>query len=100
MSENSQHGQETQFLYNQYDAVRQIEESQTKKYEDFKARLKAFEGVKTLDEARELASKILPVANEISHFNVGLAKCTIINRQDMLRISLDSDKEFVSYNFE
>lgn len=72
---------------------------QEEKYNSFKERLSEFEGIETLEEAINLAKKILPVNNEITRFNVGNAKITIVNRKDNLRISLDSDKEFISYDF-
>ena len=72
---------------------------QEEKYNSFKERLSEFEGIETLEEAINLAKKILPVNNEITRFNVGNANITIVNRKDNLRISLDSDKEFISYDF-
>lgn len=70
-----------------------------KKYNEFKDRITKFEEIKTLDEAKSLASEILPVANEINVFNIGSAKCYVINREDNLRITLDSINEFISYDF-
>ena len=66
---------------------------------EFKERLKQFDEVESLEEALELAKKILPVKNEITRFNVGEGKCTIVNRKDNFRISLDTETEFVSYDF-
>ena len=86
--------------YIQYEIKKQIEENNLKKYEAFKIRMEEFSKINSLEEAKALASKILPVAKEISHFNIGNAKCTIINRDDLFRISLDSSEEFTSYNFE
>ena len=66
----------------------------------FKERIQAFANVKTIDEARELIKKILPVANKINKFKIGNAVCTVINDEKMLRISIDAETEFISYNFE
>ena len=100
MAENTTNTRQTQLTYSQYEAIRQIEVSNLHKYEEFKARMKAFENVHTLEEAKAVALKILPTSNELTRFNVGNAKCTIVNRTDLLRISLDSNSEFISYNFE
>ena len=66
---------------------------------EFKERIAPFEAVSTLEEAKELAAKVLPTANEVNRFYVGDAKCVIINREDMLRISIDTADEFLSYDF-
>ena len=100
MAENTTNTGQTQLTYSQYEAIRQIEVSNLNKYEEFKSRMKEFDTVHTLEEAKELALKILPTSNELTRFNVGNAKCTIVNRADLLRISLDSNSEFISYNFE
>lgn len=85
--------------YGQMNAVLQIEIQNKEKYEKFKSRLAAFQEVSTLEEAKELAQKILPVAKEVNRFRVGNAKCTVILKKDMLRISVDTPEEFISYDF-
>ena len=69
------------------------------KYLQFKERISKFENIVTLDDARALARQILPTAQEMSQFRVGTAICTVVNKDDMVRISLDSDKEFICYDF-
>lgn len=69
------------------------------KYVEFKKRIKRFKDVQTLDEAKQLAIEILPVANEINMFSVGSGKCYVINREDNFRITLESANEFISYDF-
>ena len=69
------------------------------KTEEFIERIKAFGDVHSIQEAKDLASKILPVANETNKFSVGNAKCTIINRKNSFRICLDTPDEFISYDF-
>ena len=70
------------------------------KYNKFKERIAQFDEVTNLKDAKALANKILPVSSEITRFTIGNATCTVVNRNNLLRISLDSDKEFISYNFE
>jgi len=88
-----------QMNYGQYNAMLDTEKQNLEKYEQFKERIKEFETVSTLDEAKSLAEKILPVAKEISSFRVGSAKCTVINREDSFRICVDTVEEFISYDF-
>ena len=66
---------------------------------NFKKRLEGFKDVETLEEAKNLLNKIMPVRLERTVFFIGKAKCTIINKSDRVRISLDSEKEFISYDF-
>ena len=69
------------------------------KEENFKKRLSEFNNVKTLTEAHTLINRIMPVKLERTVFFVGDAKCTIIKKHNLLRISFNSKKEFISYNF-
>ena len=85
--------------YNKYEIQQKFDSNKVEKLNEFKERLKQFNEVESLEEALELAKKILPVKNEITRFNVGEGKCTIVNRKDNFRISLDTETEFVSYDF-
>lgn len=85
--------------YNQYEIQQKFDSNKSEKLNEFKERLKQFEKIDTLEEAIQLAQKILPVRNEITRFNVGDSKCTIINRKNNFRISLDTAEEFISYDF-
>lgn len=83
----------------QYDAVLKLEAQKTDKIKEFKERIAPFENISSLAEAKELANKVLPTANEVNRFYVGDAKCVVINREDMLRISIDTADEFLCYDF-
>lgn len=85
--------------YNKYEIQQKADTNKVEKLKEFKERLKQFDLVESLEEALELAKKILPVKNEITRFNVGEGKCTIVNRKDNFRVSLDTDTEFISYDF-
>ena len=85
--------------YNKFEIQQKFDSNKVEKLNEFKERLKQFETVETLEEALELAKKVLPVKNEITRFNVGEGKCTIVNRKDNFRISLDTETEFISYDF-
>jgi len=77
-----------------------VDEQNHGKVEDFKSRLNEFRKIGTLQEAQALLSEIMPVKTERTTFNVGNAKCIIINKDNLLRITLDSDKEFISFSFQ
>ena len=85
--------------YSQYKALLDIEKQNIEKYESFKTRIKQFEEVRTLEEARELSEKILPIAGNRASFRVGNAKCTVISTEEMFRICVDTAEEFISYDF-
>ena len=69
------------------------------KTEKFKERLEKFKDITTLSEAKELLNKIMPVTKERTKFNVGDAKCIIINKENLLKISYISPNEFINYSF-
>ena len=85
--------------YNSAEDEVRIAKEREQKYLEFKERISKFENIVTLDDARVLAKQILPTAQELSQFRVGAAICTVVNKNDMIRISLDSDKEFICYDF-
>ena len=85
--------------YSQYEAMQSIEKQNKEKYEKFKTRVKQFEEISTIEEAKELAKKILPIAGEKCSFRVGNAKCTIICKEDMFRVCVDGLEEFICYDF-
>lgn len=85
--------------YNAAEQEARIVKEKEQKYLEFKERISKFENIVTLDDARALARQILPTAQELSQFRVGAAVCTVVNKDNMVRISLDSDKEFICYDF-
>ena len=86
-------------LLMQYQAVSGFETQKSNKIKEFMERLAKFENIETLSEAKELATKIMPTANEVNRFYIENAKCVVINKDNMLRISLDTPEEFISYDF-
>lgn len=87
------------FEYNQYIGFQKEEAENKEKYKNLLARLDVFKDVKTLSEAQELASKHFPTNQEITRFYVGNAKCVVVNKPELLRISVDSSEEFICYDF-
>ena len=87
------------YQYNQYQIAQQQELEDKEKANQLKTRLLPFADVDNLSDAQKLAEKILPVNQTCTSFYVGNAKCLIINKADMLRISFDSSDEFICYDF-
>ena len=90
---------ETDNFYNSLDAMIKIESQKKEKYDEFKTKIESFSEISTLEEAKELALKLFPTGNELMNFNVGDAKCIILNTEDCFRIALDSFDEFICYDF-
>ena len=67
---------------------------------DFKKRLLIFKNVMSISEAKIIAKKYFPTNNEVTIFSINGGKCTIVNREDLFRITYDTDLEFISYSFE
>lgn len=85
--------------YNTQNTEEQIAKEKIEKYLEFKNRINKFNNIQTLVEAKNLSQQIMPVAQELSQFRVGDALCVIVNKPNMFRISLDSETEFISYDF-
>ena len=86
-------------LLMQYQAISGFEAEKSNKINEFMHRIAKFKDVTSLEDAKELATKILPTANEVNRFYIENAKCVVINKDDMFRISLDTAEEFIAYDF-
>ena len=82
-----------------YPAQQSKREVKDDRLESFKARLEQFKNVFTLQDAKELLNKTMPIALDKSTFFIGDAKVVIVNYDDRLRICLDSPKECICYDF-
>lgn len=87
-------------MYENYSIAQQQALQDDGKYNEFLERLKSFSEVSTLSEAKDLATKIMPTSQEKTTFYIGSAKCVVINTSSSLRISIDSAKEFICYDFQ
>ena len=87
------------FRYEKYISEYSEEIKEQKRLISLIERVNKFKDVDSLYEARQLAEKIIPTKMEVTGFYVGNAKCTIVNRSNLFRISLDSEKEFLCYDF-
>ncbi len=87
------------YQYNQYTMAQQMALDNERKTRELKERLSQFANIATLVEAKNLAKTILPTKQEITSFYSGNAKCIVINKDDMIRISFDTPEEFICYDF-
>ena len=85
--------------YNQYTAVNLQALDEQKRADILKNRILPFEEIETIEDAKLLAKKILPINQEYTSFYSGFAKCTIINKDNLFRISLELPDEFICYDF-
>ena len=87
------------FLYNQYNSAQKETLENKEKEKEFLKRIEPFKNVSTLEEAKELAKKILPVKEDITGFSVGNISCKIVNNENLFRISINTADEFICYDF-
>jgi len=85
--------------YNMLQFQQSVQNQNKEKLESFKKRAEEFQNISTLQEAKELAQKIMPMKTGRTMFNLGEAKCTIINEDNLFRICINSPKEFICYDF-
>ena len=85
--------------YNKNEAMLNIEKQNQEKLNNLKQRVEKFKDIETLEEAKNILAENFRVENELEVFNIANSKCTIVNRDDLLRISLDTPEEFISYDF-
>ena len=90
-----------QVNYQQMCAMVQINVQNTARTEKLFEQLSDFENITTLEEARELAKNLFSITDVETEKNIKIANAdvTIINQPDMLRISIDTEREFKSYDF-
>lgn len=88
-----------QFYNKQFEEFKKTKDETIKAVNDFKERIKPFAEIATLTEAKALSNKILPVKSDITIFRVGGAKCTVVNKPNLFRITLDNDTEMICYDF-
>ena len=88
-----------QFYIKQFEEIKKTKSETLKAFNNFKERILPFADVLTLAEAKALSNKILPVKSDITVFNVGGAKCTVVNKPNLFRITLENDEELLCYDF-
>lgn len=89
-----------EFQYKQYTSGQLDAIKRKEKADELNDRLSKFRTVSTLKEAKNLAAEILPTNQELTVFYSGEAKCIVVNKPDMLRITIETNKKILCYNFE
>ena len=87
------------YLYKQYTLQQTQNIQEEEKVKAFLERIAPFAEISTLEEAKTLAKQILPTKTDVTSFYIGKLKCTVVNRQEELRISIDTEDEFICYSF-
>ena len=87
------------YLYKQYTLQQTQEQQDKEKAKAFLERIAPFAEVDSLEKAKDLAKQILPTKEDVTAFYVGKLKCTVVNRTNELRISIDTEDEFICYSF-
>ena len=85
--------------YNELLFQKSVKEQNKDKVERFKQRLEGFKNISTLDAAKTLAVKVMPVKAGRTVFRIGDAKCTVINTDKMLKITLKTQDEYINFKF-
>ena len=98
-SENVESGIMNLFEYERYAIAQKQALEDKKKADNLKRRLEPFNNIESLEKAKELAKEILPTAEEYTQFYAGNAKCSVLNAQDVFRITFDTADEFICYDF-
>ena len=88
------------FLYNQYRTTEAQMLKEKEKGKEFLKRIEPFSEVKSLEEAKELMTKILPVKEGLTNFCIDNISRTVINEKNMLRISIDTPDLYKCYDFK
>ena len=67
-------------------------------YSVIRSKFDKFASVRTIKDAKELAKDLFGIQNEINFIKAGKAQCTIVSRNDLFRIILDSEQELKCFN--
>lgn len=70
-----------------------------KEIEIFNQKLQKFNEIQSLEEAKKMAKELFFIQNEINYIHAGDIYCTIINRNNLLRIVIKSENKITCYNF-
>ena len=78
-----------------------IEQQNKERIENLKKRILEFEKLSEIPEVKEFLANNFKNTDgqEVTEFNLGESKCVIINRDNFVRITLDTPEECISYDF-
>ena len=68
------------------------EDDAEKQLEQFKEKLKIFDGVTSIAQARKLAKENFYIENDVNYINLENAMCVIVQSANDFRVCLEDDK--------
>ena len=63
-------------------------------------RLKQFDKIHTIQEARLLAEELFHIKNEVNYIKAGNAFCTITNTAKRFQIVVNNNEEVICYSYK
>lgn len=87
------------FFYQNYTESIKIAIENKEKADNLAQRINMFKNVSTYNDAIKLANEIMPTTNEITTFLSGSAKCTVVKKTNLLRITYETNDDFICYDF-
>ena len=87
------------FLYQQYSENTKMVNNYKDNVDDLEHRVNKFKGISSYEDAIKLANEIMPTNREITSFSSGNAKCTVVKKYNLLRITYESLNDFICYDF-
>lgn len=85
-------------MYAGYYMINQLNSDQEKK-EEFIEKVKQFKNIHSLEEAKKALLENFPESKDNTHFTVFGVDCYVVNNDDLVRICINTPKEFISYEF-
>lgn len=74
------------------------EDDAAKKLEQFKEKLKIFEGITSIAQARKLAKENFYIENDVNYINLENAMCVIVQSANDFKVCLEDEKEVTLYS--
>ena len=74
------------------------EDDAAKKLEQLKEKLKIFEGITSIAQARKLAKENFYIENDVNYINLENAMCVIVQSANDFKVCLEDEKEVILYS--
>lgn len=65
---------------------------------NFKDKLKIFDGITSISEARKIAKENFCIKNDVNYIKLDNSMCVIVQSSDVFKVCLENDKEFFCYS--
>lgn len=90
---------DNRFFYQQYTENMKTVSENKEKVDDLAKRVNMFKDIATYEDAIKMADEIMPTKSEITSFSSGGAKCTVVKKYNLLRITYETNEDFICYDF-